>query len=235
LRADLTHTDLRGHVRANRAALLSAALTILRAWHVAGRPKHGLAPWGSFEGWSAVVREAVVFAGLPDPGETRAALQATADRDALAMHAVLDGLEQLDPGRRGVTVAQVMERIKPGTGPVPEWVHALRTAIEDLCGKLDSRALGARFRQFQRRNFGGRVLQKGGADRTHAGKWFVVSVGTPAAPSGTAPSSPACPAPPVGDAGHEGHEGAVPAQPKASRTRVKFSNDDRPHNRRGVA
>jgi hypothetical protein len=235
LRADVTHTNLRGHVRTNRAELLSAALTVLRAWHVAGRPKHGLAPWGSFEAWSGVVREAVVFAGLPDPGETRAALQATADRDALAMSAVLDALEQMDPGRRGVTVAQVMDRIKPGPEPVPEWVPALRTGIEELCGKLDGRALGARFRQFQRRNFGGRALRKDGEDRTHAGKWFVVPIGALVAPSETGPSCPSCPAPTFGSAGHEGHEGPVPAQPKSARTRVKFSSDDRPHNRRGVA
>ncbi len=32
--------------------LLAAALTILRGWIVAGKPKHGLKPWGSFEQWS---------------------------------------------------------------------------------------------------------------------------------------------------------------------------------------
>ena len=53
-------------------------------------------PWGSFEGWSGVVREAVVFAGLPDPGETRVALQTTADRDAAAMTDVIAGLDLRD-------------------------------------------------------------------------------------------------------------------------------------------
>ena len=36
----------------NRGQLLSAALTILRGWIAAGRPTHGLVPWGSYEGWS---------------------------------------------------------------------------------------------------------------------------------------------------------------------------------------
>jgi len=29
---------------------------------------HHLKPWGSYEQWSNVVREAVTFAGFPDPG-----------------------------------------------------------------------------------------------------------------------------------------------------------------------
>src|SRR5262249_5118887 len=97
MKTGFKYPDLRAHVLANRGRLLSAALTILRGWIVAGRPRHGLAPWGSYEGWSGVVREAVVFAGLPDPGETRLALQTTADRDAAVMRSILACLEQMDP------------------------------------------------------------------------------------------------------------------------------------------
>ena len=89
--------------------LLSAALTILRGWYAAGKPAHGLRPWGSFEGWSGVVREAVVWAGLPDPGETREALQTSADRDAVTMGVLIDALERADPGRRGLTTGEMVE------------------------------------------------------------------------------------------------------------------------------
>ncbi len=58
-RTDVTHEGLREHVRRNRGSLLSAALTILRGWFVAGKPRYGLKPWGSFESWSSVVREAI--------------------------------------------------------------------------------------------------------------------------------------------------------------------------------
>src|SRR5262249_27707687 len=97
LQSGFKHPDLRKHVRANRGPLLSAALTILRGWYVAGCPQQGLKPWGSFEGWSGVVREAVVFAGLPDPGETRLALQTMADRDAQAVSLLIDALARMDP------------------------------------------------------------------------------------------------------------------------------------------
>jgi hypothetical protein len=50
LRADVRYPDLRAHVRAHRGTLLSAALTMLRAWYTAGRPKNGLPPRGRSRG-----------------------------------------------------------------------------------------------------------------------------------------------------------------------------------------
>lgn len=52
----------------DRPALVAAALTILRAHAVAGRPiAAGLTPFGSFEAWSEIVRAAIVWCGLEDP------------------------------------------------------------------------------------------------------------------------------------------------------------------------
>ncbi len=127
LRADVKYPNLRQHVRDHRGLLLSAALTILRGWYAAGKQRHGLTPWGSFEGWSGVVREAVVYAGLPDPGETRLALQTTADRDALAMSAIIDSLARMNPDRRGVTTGEIIDAIrKPadaGSSPNAAAIH----------------------------------------------------------------------------------------------------------------
>jgi hypothetical protein len=55
------------YAQEHRAELLSAALTILRAYHVAGRPDQNLPAWGSFTAWSALVRGALVWAGCDDP------------------------------------------------------------------------------------------------------------------------------------------------------------------------
>src|SRR5262249_21875370 len=78
-RKEFRHPDLVAWAGQNRPELLGAALTILRAQFAAGRPDQGLPAWGSFEGWSGVVRSAVVWVGLPDPGETRLILQAQSD------------------------------------------------------------------------------------------------------------------------------------------------------------
>ncbi len=204
-KGNFRHPDLRDHVRRHRGELLSAALTVLRGWIVAGKPRHGLTPWGSFEGWSGVVREAVVFAGLPDPGDTRVSLQATADRDAAAMTDVLAGLERMDPDRRGVTAAAVVDAVKPGkvSDPPPaEWVPDLRSAIEELCGRLDSRLLGYKFRHFARRNFAGRMLDRTGEDRLKGNRWAVFPVGVRRAEPSPAPPVDRVPA--AGDAGDAG-------------------------------
>jgi hypothetical protein len=77
--------DLRAHVITHRAELLRHALTILRAYHLADRPAQSLPSWGSFEKWSALVRGALVWCGLPDPYVTQRRALATmndAERDA---------------------------------------------------------------------------------------------------------------------------------------------------------
>ncbi len=165
------YPDLRAHVLRHRGELLTAAITILRAWHLAGRPHRDLPPWGSYEGWSGVVRAAVVFADLPDPGQTRLALQTQADRDAANLASLMGALERLDPSGRGLTAAELIDLAKRAGAGGPE--AELKAAAEELCGKLDSRALGCRLRHFRRRTVGGRVLDQAGADRTHAARWVV--------------------------------------------------------------
>ena len=206
MKTGFKYPDLRAQVRAARGRLLSAALTILRGWVVAGRPSHGLTPWGSFEGWSGVVREAVVFAGLPDPGETRLALQSAADRDALAMSALIGVLERMDPGRRGVTAGEITDAVRKPADPTPEWVADLRSAVEELCGRLDSRTLGYRFRHFARRNFDGRMIDRAtSVSATNSVRWVVRTV-TPADRPNPSPGSPASPGYRTGDAGDPGDD-----------------------------
>src|SRR5258708_3939837 len=51
---------------ADRGKLVCAALTILRAWHVAGTAI-GVDPLGSFEDWSFRIRQALLWLDQPDP------------------------------------------------------------------------------------------------------------------------------------------------------------------------
>jgi putative DNA primase/helicase len=57
------------YVKENRGVLVTAALTVLRAWHASGQVR-GLAPLGSFEEWSQRVREPLVWLGRADPCKT---------------------------------------------------------------------------------------------------------------------------------------------------------------------
>lgn len=57
--------DLRGHVRSERAQLIVDALTIARAYAFAGRPDVAH-PLESFEQWSRLVRDPLVWLGMAD-------------------------------------------------------------------------------------------------------------------------------------------------------------------------
>lgn len=70
-RKDFKRKDLPLFALEHRADYLTAALTILRAFHVAGRPAQSLPEWGSFTTWSSLVRGALVWAGCVDPFGTQ--------------------------------------------------------------------------------------------------------------------------------------------------------------------
>jgi hypothetical protein len=64
--------DCHAEVLAARPELVVAGLTLLRAYHLAGRPVR-LTPMGSFDDWEWI-RGALVWLGCADPADTRAAI-----------------------------------------------------------------------------------------------------------------------------------------------------------------
>ncbi len=109
-RTGFKYPNLLGHIRAKRASLVVAALTILRGFFAAGCPSSTLPPFGSYEGWSRVVRGAVHWATGRDPAATRAVLPADESRSSLG--AVLDGWAELPNGHSGETVAEGLRLVK---------------------------------------------------------------------------------------------------------------------------
>ena len=166
-RTGFRHPDLRGYVRKHRLQLLGAALTILHAWFVAGQPRQDLTPWGSFEGWSNVVRQCIVWLGLLDPGETRAELRSRADTEDAAVRALVLGWRELDPTNRGLTAREALSIIEEH----PDKYDTLCDAIGELCdlrhGKSATRSLGNKLRRL--------------ADRTVDGKRITRTTGEPIA------------------------------------------------------
>jgi hypothetical protein len=171
-RQDFRHPNLLVWVGQHRGRLLAAALTILRSYCAANRPDLGLPAWGSFEGWSGLVRSAVVWAGMPDPGETRLFLQEQADVAAESMGVLLQCWEQIDPDRRGLTAAEVIQMCKEPPIGLAGMSIELRDALEALLGKLDARALGTRLRSYRRRIFQGRFIDQAGKEHK-AARWAV--------------------------------------------------------------
>lgn len=59
--------DLYEWIPEHRPQLVAAALTVLRAYVVAGKPRQSIKPLGGFEDWSKLVRSALVWLGEADP------------------------------------------------------------------------------------------------------------------------------------------------------------------------
>ena len=176
-RGGFRHPQLLEWVRRNRARLVVAGLTILRAFVQAGRPDQSLTPWGSFDGWSALIRQALVWAGQADPGETRNALQVDADRDRETLERLLSGwAEAVSQAGEALSVSQALKLLEDR----PEDLVVLRAAVADLCstpvGLLPKpRALGNRLKKYCGRVIQGRALLQAGKSKLGM-KWTVDSV-----------------------------------------------------------
>lgn len=80
--------NIEKHVHRHRDQFVKAGLTILKAYIVAEKPKQDLAPYGSFEEWSDLVRSALTWIDCEDPNQTRERIEAE-DTDKLNLGRIL--------------------------------------------------------------------------------------------------------------------------------------------------
>jgi len=161
--------QLRTFLETNRDDLVSAALTILRAYHVAGSPRQPINPWGGFEDWSASIREALIWVGMTDPCETRSAVIAD-DPEREDSLTVLRALHEKFGGNK-FTARRILRRLESS--------KLLRTAIEVVGAghnkEVDPRRLGWWLRRNHNRIIGGLRLESVGKTSGSA-RWRVVEV-----------------------------------------------------------
>ncbi len=174
LRSEFKYPSLVQHVSTNRATLVCAGLTILRAYIAKGRPQQGLLPWGSFEEWSSLIRQAVVHAGLPDPGLTREALRESADDEGAALRTIIENWEKVDPEGRGLTARGILSSLgKPGAAPIREAFILLsgdKSHSDNLPGSV---ALGKMLSRHKGRVFAGKKIASE-LNRDKSAVWRVV-------------------------------------------------------------
>ncbi len=150
------------HVEKEHPRLVVAALTVLRAYVVAGRPNMQLKAWGSFEGWSDLIRGALVWVGLTDPAIARQQLAVGGDNEAAALRVLLGNWSHIDGSGAGLTAARILEVVANPAGD--EVIEALRDALAELAppgpgGKPPSvKSLGRRLSHLKGRVIGGAAL-----------------------------------------------------------------------------
>jgi hypothetical protein len=178
LRSGFKYSDLINHVKRNRAELVEAVLTILSAYCAAGRPRMNLPAWGSFEGWSNLIRNAVVWCGLPDPGLTREELAKKSDEDANTAQLIINHWRSVDHDGVGVTAAEVLRRLETES---PTY-DPLREALCDLCrtggDRLPSpKSLGMRLQKYRGRVVNGMIFDS--YDHHGTARWYIRPVKSP--------------------------------------------------------
>lgn len=145
-RADYRHPERAGEARlvawvhAHRDELVVDALTMLRAWHVAGRPGR-VKDWGSFTGWTETIAKCVQWVTEIDPTLARATGDAALDPGKRALQVVYDAIRRLG-GKDGCTAGAIVRAAFPGPyGPADE---DLVEAIEHLAPNAKTEAVRAR-------------------------------------------------------------------------------------------
>jgi hypothetical protein len=160
-RSGFRHRDLLVHMREERPRFVRAALTVLRAHALAGRPGEGK-PFGSFEAWSRVVRWAVEWSFGWDPIASRETLRSE-DPEAETRLALLQAWQGLGSGS---TVSEALERVKAGLAPA---------LAETLDGRLNTKEVGKRLAAIENRVTAGLVL-RGRPNRNKIKVWSVEQV-----------------------------------------------------------
>lgn len=153
LRDDFRHPQLREWIIEERPRLLAAALTVMKAFFVA-RPSVNLPYYGSFEGWSSVVRAAIVYSGLNDPCASTLKLRRT-DPFLVAARALLEALEPLTVSS-GITTRAIAERSRQPIGDANVLGDALATLCDD--DRPSNKAVAGALRRLKERVVGPWVL-----------------------------------------------------------------------------
>ena len=167
--------DLRGEwIPANRHKLLCAALTVLRGYIHAGKPKQDVDQYGSFENWSDLIRLSLIWLGVPDPCETRERLESN-DPIKQSLGAVLS-LWFAAYQSQGKTAAEIAESCELSQNA--DLKHALMDiAVSKRGDSIDAKRLGQWVKRYLNRVVDGLRFEQAGQDsNTHKIFWRVSKI-----------------------------------------------------------
>jgi hypothetical protein len=173
-RDNFRYTPLLSWVLKERPALVTAALTILKAYFEAGCPLQHIKPLGSFEEWSTLVRQALIWAGEADPCAGREHIEAESDPE----YETLNSLLMAWYARYGTTtrtVKQLKEDLDIHTVYDndarrlvihPEWrdLQSTLASLDKRGSEVNVQAIGKALRSWKGRMVEGKRLVMAGED-----------------------------------------------------------------------
>lgn len=151
-RQEFRYPELLEHARAERPRLLTAALTILRAYHVAGRPCEVKA-LGSYEGWSHLIAGAVRWATGCDPLEARETIKVE-DPESIRRRALFEGLAAVPGISAGMTASEIRTAVNQDVSGI---LDGLKEALMEFARGEElpsAKIIGQQFRLLRDRVIG---------------------------------------------------------------------------------
>lgn len=162
--------DLYQYIPEKRGEIVQAALSILRAYQVAGRPKQNIAPYGRFEEWSDFIRSALVWLGLTDPCESKKRIE-DADPVRTSLRALLNNWYSVV--KEPVSLKDIVLIAKK------EENQGLYESLMDIAGdkgEINQKKLGYLFRSLQGRIENGLRLEQAGKAKGGFVLWCIRSI-----------------------------------------------------------
>ena len=170
--------DPLGAVRVDRERYVSLALTIIRAWIVAGGPKTTCKPLASFGQWSDWVRQPLLWLGMADPAQcVFEQLAQDPDRETLGrlLHAWVNEFSN--------SPTMIRDAVdKANTGFDIEELREAMHEVADERGEINRRRLGKWIARHQGRIVDGLRFERA-SGTTSAERWQVKTVATTASVS----------------------------------------------------
>jgi hypothetical protein len=188
-RDNFTHHPLLPWVIAQRPKLVMAALTIVKAYIDAGRPKQERTkPFGSYEEWSDLIRQSLIWAEQPDPCAGRGDIEAESDPKYEMQRVVLSAwydcykespktLQEVKDDIDNHTTRELDGNDKPTgrwiTDPAYRDLQSALLTLDKQGKTIDLTAIRYAFRSWTGRVLANLQLQKAGSDRLGVVRWRV--------------------------------------------------------------
>lgn len=159
-------------VRKNRERYVSLAITIIKAWITAGKPISKCSALASYERWSELIRQPLLWLNLPDPA-TRVFEQLNVDPDRELLSRLIDAWDH-HFGNKPTMIREAVELTVFMHNSAQELKEVFREIAEER-GEINRRRLGWWIARHKGQVVNGRRLEKAPTNNS-AEKWQVVQV-----------------------------------------------------------
>lgn len=159
-------------VRKSRERYVSLAITIIKAWIAAGKPISKCSALASYERWSELIRQPLLWLELPDPA-TRVFEQLNVDPDRELLSRLIDAWDQ-HFSNKPTMIREAVELTVFMQNSAQELKEVFREIAEER-GEINRRRLGRWIARHKGQVVNGRRLEKV-STKNSAEKWQVVQV-----------------------------------------------------------